>query len=165
MQIKVINGSILDQDVDAIVNAANSLGMMGGGIAGAIKQAGGEIIETEAVKQAPIPIGTAILTSGGSLPFKIIHAPTMKGPGDRTSTENVRMATRAALELADKSRFRRIALPGMGTGVGRVQPEDAAKVMIWEIESFHAIHLEEVLLVDVNEKMAQAFKRSLIGQL
>jgi O-acetyl-ADP-ribose deacetylase (regulator of RNase III) len=162
MLIKVINGNILRQDVDAIVNAANSHGYMGGGVAGAIKNTGGEIIEEEAVKQAPIPIGKAVVTSGGSLPFKVIHAPTMQNPADMTNVENIRLATRAALEAADKNKFRKIAIPGMGTGVGRVPVEDAAKIMIWEIESFHGIHLEEVLLVDLNEKMVQAFKKYLI---
>ena len=162
MQIKVINGNILRQEVDAIVNAANSHCLMGGGVAGAIKNAGGEVIETEAVRQAPIPIGKAILTSGGSLPFKVIHAPTMLDPADMTSAENVRLATRAALEVADENKFRSIAIPGMGTGVGHVPVEDAAKMMIWEIESFHPIHLEEVLLVDLNEKMVQAFKKYLV---
>jgi len=163
MRIKVINGSILRQDVDAIVNAANSYGEMGGGVAGAIMQAGGDLVEQEAVRQAPIPIGSAVLTSGGNLPFKVIHAPTMKNPGDSTTIENIRLAVRAALELADKSNFKRIAMPGMGTGVGRVKPEDAAKVMVWELESFHAVHLEEVLLVDLNEKMTQAFSKRLAG--
>ena len=152
----------MDQRVGAIVNAANSYGFMGGGVAGAIKQAGGQIVEDEALKQGTTQIGNAILTSGGKLSFKVIHAPTMKNPGDKTSVENIRLATRAALELADKNKFKRIAMPGMGTGVGRVSVEDAAKIMIWEIESFHGIYLEEVLLVDVNEKMVQAWKKHLV---
>jgi len=160
--IKVVNGSILDQDVDAIVNAANSHGYMGGGVAWAIRQAGGDMIEKEAVKQAPIPIGRAVLTSGGKLHCKVIHSPTMENPSDITSAEKVRLATRAALELADKHRIRRLAFPGMGTGVGRVSFDDAAKAMIEEITSFNADTLREVLLSDINEKMVQAFKKNLV---
>ncbi|MEM2974259.1 MAG: macro domain-containing protein [Candidatus Micrarchaeia archaeon] len=161
MKITVINGNILDQKVDAIVNAANSFGYMGGGVAAAIKRAGGNVIEVEAIKQAPIPIGKAVLTTGGSLPFKIIHAPTMRNPGDKTTAEKIRAAVRSALELADKSGFGRIALPGMGTGVGRVPEDIAAKAMLQEIESFHAVHLKEIVLVDISDKMVQAFKRYL----
>ncbi|MGH7233164.1 MAG: macro domain-containing protein, partial [Nitrospiraceae bacterium] len=76
LQITVVHGSILDVDVDVIVNAANSLGIMGGGVAGVIKRAAGHEVDEEARRQAPIPVGRAIMTSGGKTHFKgIIHAP------------------------------------------------------------------------------------------
>jgi len=77
MEISVVQGSLLEVQADAIVNPANSLGLMGGGVAGVIKRFGGEEIEKEAVSKAPIPVGSAVLTSAGKLPFKgVIHAPT-----------------------------------------------------------------------------------------
>ena len=60
-------GDITSLDADAIVNAANSALWMGGGVAGAIKRAGGQGIEDEAVRQAPIPVGEAVVTGAGSL--------------------------------------------------------------------------------------------------
>jgi O-acetyl-ADP-ribose deacetylase (regulator of RNase III) len=91
MQIEVIKGSILEVDADVIVNPANSLGFMGGGVAGVIKRFGGEEIEKEAVQRAPIPVGSAVLTSAGKLKFKgVIHAPTMEEPAMDSSEEKVR---------------------------------------------------------------------------
>ena len=102
LQITVIHGSILDADAQVIVNAANSLGLMGGGVAGVIKRAAGAEVEREAVKDAPIRVGKAVLTSGGKTKFRgIIHAPTMPEPGMRILDRNVALATKAALMLAD----------------------------------------------------------------
>lgn len=97
MQIEVIKGSILEVDADVIVNPANSLGLMGGGVAGVIKRFGGEEIEKEAVQKAPIPVGSAVLTTAGKLKFKgVIHAPTMEKPAMESSEEKVRKAVRQA---------------------------------------------------------------------
>lgn len=97
LHITVIQGSILDANAEVIVNAANSHGFMGGGVAGVIKRAAGIEVEQEAVKQAPIAVGRAVLTSGGKTLFKgIIHAPTMPEPGMRIPAENVSRATKAA---------------------------------------------------------------------
>src|SRR5712692_11111670 len=119
MQVRVVHGSILDMDVQAIVNAANSRGIMGGGVAGVIKRAAGAEVDAEARRQAPIPVGSAVVTSGGRTQYQaIIHAPTMPEPAMRIEPENVALATRAALALADVRGFSSIAIPGMGTGVG-----------------------------------------------
>jgi len=67
MKITVKHDSILKQKVDAIVNPANSFGYMGGGVADAIKQMGGEVIEEEAILNAPVEIGSALATSAGTL--------------------------------------------------------------------------------------------------
>lgn len=159
IEIRVMQGSILDVDVDAIVNAANSLGLMGGGVAGVIKRAAGHEVEAEARRQAPIAVGTAVLTSGGRTRFRgIIHAPTMPEPGMRIPPENVTLATRAALALADEQGFESIAMPGMGTGVGGVAPADAARVMVDETTRFSARSLKKVVLVDVDPEMVKAWK-------
>ena len=94
MKITVLQGDLTKLKVDAIVNPANSFGEMGGGVAGVIRRIGGEEIEREAVRQAPIPIGKAVVTTAGSLPCKkVIHAPTMVNPSERTDTASVRKAT------------------------------------------------------------------------
>ncbi|MCS7262600.1 MAG: ADP-ribose-binding protein [Aquificaceae bacterium] len=162
MEILVLQGSILQVQADAIVNPANSLGLMGGGLAGVIKRAGGEEIEREAVARAPIPVGSALLTTAGRLPFKgVIHAPTMEEPSMETTEEKVRSAVRASLELADSLCFERLAMPGMGTGVGRLPRDQSAKAMLEEIRSFRAEHLRRVLLVDVDAQMVQEWRRHL----
>ena len=159
MEIVIIEGNLLQVEADIIVNPANSLGYMGGGVAGVIKRVGGSIIEEEAVIKAPIPIGSAIITTAGSLPFKgVIHAPTMEEPAMETTEEKVRKAVRASLELADKMGFKSIAMPGMGTGVGKLPKDIAAKAMIEEIKSFKAVNLEKVLLVDIDRELVQKWR-------
>ncbi len=162
LQIRVIQGSILEVTADAIVNAANSLGFMGGGVAGVIKRAAGQGVEDEARKQAPIEVGKAVLTSGGETRFKgIIHAPTMPQPAMRIPAENVALATSAALELADERGFESIALPGMGTGVGGVDPNDAAMRMIREVQRYSPVTLKTVILVDIDPAMVSAWRLAL----
>jgi len=159
MEIVIIEGSLLQVEADLIVNPANSLGYMGGGVAGVIKRVGGSIIEEEAVIKAPIPVGSAIITTAGSLPFKgVIHAPTIEEPAIETTEEKVRKAVRASLELADKMGFKSIAMPGMGTGVGKLPKDIAAKAMIEEIKSFKAVNLEKVLLVDIDRELVQKWR-------
>ena len=162
MKIEVVGGSILDVEVDALVNPANSGGRMGGGVAGVIRRAAGPEVEAEAVKAAPIPVGTAVMTTGGTTRFSgIIHAPTMTRPAEAIPVENVRKATRAALQLAEEKKIERIALPGMGTGVGRVSPQAAARVMIEEIAAFKGGSIKKIILVDLSQEMVAAWQEAL----
>lgn len=155
-------GDLTTLAVDAIVNPANSYGWMGGGVAGAIKRRGGQEIEDDALRQAPIYIGEAVVTVAGSLPARaVIHAPTMKEPAERTDIKRVRLAMEASLRIADGNRFSSIAVPGMGTGVGRVAPEEAARVMVETARSFKAKYLKKVVLVGIDDKMVQAFSSAL----
>ncbi len=161
MEVEVKRGSLLEVDAEVIVNPANSQGYMGGGVAGVIKRFGGEEIEREALSKAPIPVGEAVLTTAGKLKFKgVIHAPTMEEPAMRTTEEKVRRAVRAALKLADELCFRSIAFPGMGTGVGRVPKDVAARAMVEEIKEFKARCLEKVVLVDVDEDMVKEWEKA-----
>ena len=162
MKITVQQGDLTKLKIDAIVNPANSFGEMGGGVAGVIRRVGGEQIEEEAVKQAPIPIGQAVVTTAGSLPCKkVIHAPTMVNPAERTDAEAVRRATVAALEAADRSGLSTLAFPGMGTGVGRVPLDVAASTMVKAIRSFKAESLKEVALIGIDQGMVQAFQKAI----
>jgi O-acetyl-ADP-ribose deacetylase (regulator of RNase III) len=162
VDVIVVHGSILDVDAEVIVNAANSLGIMGGGVAGVIKRAAGQEVEGEARHRSPIALGSAVLTSGGATKFKgIIHAPTMSRPAMRISAANVALATKAALALSDEHRFQSIALPGMGTGVGGVSHVDAAATMLRAIKSYSPRFLKSVILVDVDEAMVTAWRAQL----
>lgn len=163
LEIEIQQGSILDAAGEAIVNAANSQGWMGGGVAGAIKRAAGKQVEAEAVAQGPIPVGEAVLTSGGKTRFRgIIHAPTMERPAMRIPAENVGKATTAALRLAEEKGFIVIALPGMGTGVGGVDHSAAAVSMIQAITQFQARRLQRILLVDIDPAMVAAWRQAVM---
>lgn len=165
LEIIVRKGDITKERVDAIVNPANSRGTMGGGVAGAIKKTGGDEIEREAIEHAPIRIGEAIATTAGKLPARfVIHAPTMEMPAQKISIENVERATHGALECAKNLGIRSIAFPGMGTGVGGVAKEDAAKCMINTIKRFldtEESNLSTIVLVGFDNELVREFKRSL----
>ena len=162
--IKVAVCDITKTYVDAIVNAANSLMYMGGGVAGAIRRIGGIEIEEEAIKKAPVSVGKAIFTKAGRLNAKwIIHAPTMERPAMKIPDDNVILATHAALHLANEMNINSIALPALGTGVGGVNRKVAAKLMAEEIIKHIDVgtSLREIVLCDIHDEQAIAFKNAL----
>ena len=124
--LEVVESDITQLDVDAIANAANDHLWMGGGVAGAIKRAGGDEIEREAMRNAPAPVGTAVVTSAGRLPARhVVHGVVM-GQDLHTTPELVARATRSCLEAADELGAESLALPAFGTGVRGLPPADAA---------------------------------------
>ena len=134
---------------------------MGGGVAGAIKRVGGVEIEKEAISKAPILIGKAVATKAGALPCRyVIHAPTMKHPAMKIDVENVKLATKAALETGIKLKLKTICIPGMGTGVGGVPVDKAAKAITTLAKKFQERY-EEIILIDRNEDMIESFMRFL----
>ncbi len=130
LRIVLLEGDITKVKADAVVNPANSLMVMGGGVAGAIKRAGGREIEDEARRYAPVPVGKAVVTRAGRLRASyVIHAPTMKYPAMRIGVENVAMATKAAISLAKELGVESVAFPAMGAGVGGVSTRASARTM------------------------------------
>ncbi len=154
VSIKGVQGDLTRINADAIVNPANSYMVMGGGVAGAIKRRGGVIIEREARKHAPVPVGEAVVTTAGNLPAKyVIHAPTMEKPAMRIPPENVYKATKAALTKCLELSINKIAIPGMGTGVGGVAPETAGKEMAKAIKDVLDTApgvFKEIIIIDLN---------------
>jgi len=161
LEIEIKKGDITKVKADAIVNPANSFGWMGGGSAYAIKKAGGAEIEMEAVDRGPLEIGRAIATTAGSLPFKaVIHAPTMISPSEEAKPYNAQMAVHGALMLADDKEYKIVAMPGLGTGVGSLDKDEAAKVMIDVIKKFEPRkNLEKVILIDIDKDMVEAWEQ------
>jgi O-acetyl-ADP-ribose deacetylase (regulator of RNase III) len=159
MTITIKKGDITLVRCDAIVNPANSYGYMGGGVAGAIKRKGGIEIEKEAIGKAPIKIGDAIATTAGKLPCKyVIHAPTMEKPAMQTNVYNIEFAVKGALKLAKELGIKIIAIPGMGTGIGGVEEEKAAEKIV-EVSKDFEKYFDEIILIDINEKMVNAFRK------
>lgn len=118
LTLDVVDGDIAALAVDAVVNEANDHLWMGSGVAGALKRAGGEEIEREAMAKGPIPVGTAVVTRGYRLPAPwVIHAVVM-GQDLRTDEDLIRRATKESLEIADRLGSASLALPAFGTGVG-----------------------------------------------
>ncbi len=164
MVIHVAQGDIanLPSDIDAIVNPANSLGLMVGGVAAAIREAGGQAIEDEAKASAPIAVGAAVVTTGGELfTRQVIHVPTMEEPGMKIGVENVRRATRAALLAAARNNLTRIAFPAIGTGVGGVPFDEAARAMVDELRAHRQPQPQEVWLIAAKPEMIPHFQEAL----
>jgi len=166
-KIQLKKGDITNIKVDAIVNPANSHGLMGGGAALSIKNKGGSEIEKEAISKAPIPVGEAIATTAGKLKAKyVIHAPTMEEPAQPSNIISVKKATIAALKKASELKISSIAFPGMGTGVGGVPKTKAAQAMIKTIKDFlDQSTIKEVILIAYNQEMFEAFKDAIKKKL
>jgi O-acetyl-ADP-ribose deacetylase (regulator of RNase III) len=102
------------------------------------------------------------VTNAGQLWAKhVIHAPTMEEPGIKVGIENVRRATRAALIAAAHHGFETIALPGMGTGLGGVDPSDAARAIVDELRAHRQPKPGTVYLVDLNEEILFCLEEAL----
>jgi O-acetyl-ADP-ribose deacetylase (regulator of RNase III) len=162
MVIHVARGDLTQLPVDAIVNPSNSLGTMIGGLAASIRDRGGQSIEDEARASAPIAVGAAVITTAGDLFAKaVIHAPTMEEPGMKIGVENVRRATRAALLAASRSNHDIVAFPALGTGVGGVPFDEAARAMVDEIRAHRQAQPSTVYLIAQSEEGVSAFEDAL----
>ncbi len=161
LRLEVVEGDITALEIDAIANAANNHLWMGAGVAGAIKRAGGEEIEREAVAKGPIEVGDAIATGAGRLQARyVIHGAVM-GQDLRTNAALVRQTTRRCLEVADGLACRSLALPAFGTGVGGFPLEECARIMVDEASSFEPGSLERVVFAVFGADAEPAFRNAL----
>lgn len=161
MKLSVAEGDITALEVDAIANAANDHLWMGAGVAGAIKRAGGEEIEREAVAKGPIEVGDAVATGAGRLVARwVIHGAVM-GQDLRTDERLIRRTTRRCLEVADELAARSLALPAFGTGVGGFPVDECARIMVAEARGYEPRALGEVVFAVFGEDARQAFATAL----
>ena len=126
----LVDGDITEQEVDAIVNPANSALQLGGGVAGAIRRKGGPKIQEECDSIGGTPVGTAVITTGGNLKAKhVIHAvgPRM-GEGDEE--RKLQDATLSSLKLADQHKLKSIAFPAISTGIFGYPVDRCAEIML-----------------------------------
>lgn len=161
--IEVVQGDITTEATDTIVNAANNHLWMGGGVAGAIKRAGGEEIEREAIALGPIDVGNAVITSAGKLQTKhVIHAAVM-GQDLHTNAEKIKAATVSSLKLAEEKKLSSISFPALGTGVGGFSVFHCAKIMLTEAIAFlqRSQHVHVVRIILFDDATFSAFKEEL----
>jgi O-acetyl-ADP-ribose deacetylase (regulator of RNase III) len=160
--VEVLDADITALEVDAIANAANTQLMHGGGVAGAISRAGGPEVQRESSSRAPIGLGEAVETTGGSMPCRwVLHAATME-LGGPTSAEVIRRATASTLALADRLGARSLALVAFGTGVGGFPVEDAARIEVSEVRRHlsEGSELERVVFAVRGAAAREAFERA-----
>jgi O-acetyl-ADP-ribose deacetylase (regulator of RNase III) len=161
LELEVRQGDIARVEADAIANAANDRLWMGAGVAGALKRAGGDEIEREAMAIGGIPLGTAVATTAGRLRARwVIHGAVM-GQDLRTDADLVQRTTRACLEVADELGARSLALPAFGTGVGGFPLGRCASIMVEEAGIFAAESLESVIFAVYGEEAYEAFSSAL----
>ena len=141
-RIKLVFGDITKLEVDAIVNAANSSLMGGGGVDGAIHRAGGPAILDECRKivarQGRCETGNAVITSGGNLPAKyVIHTvgPIWRG-GNNNEAKLLENAYSNSLKLAVENGVETIAFPNISTGIYGFPKQKAAEIAIVTVSKF-----------------------------
>jgi len=138
-RITLVEGDVTEQEVDAIVNAANSALVLGAGVAGAIRQKGGPSIQEECDAIGPIEVGEAAVTGAGDLGARfVIHAAGMP-PGGQANEESIRSSVRRSFELARQQGCRTLACPAIGAGIGGVSLQRCAEVSLEEARS----HMEQ----------------------
>ncbi len=169
-KLSIIKGDITEQATEAIVNAANSSLMGGGGVDGAIHQAGGPAILAECkqivARQGRLPTGQAVITTGGNLKAKyIIHTvgPVWQG-GNKGEARLLASAYRESLKLAAEKRLTSVAFPSISTGAYGYPVDKAAIVAVEAVTSFlkeSATSIREVVFVLFDSRTFEAYASAL----
>lgn len=140
--IQVVQGDITQIHADAIVNAANSSLLGGGGVDGAIHRAGGKTILEECkdiiAKQGTCKTGEAVITTGGKLPAKyVIHTvgPVWRG-GNEQEEEKLADCYKNSLKLAEKHQLDTVAFPNISTGIYGFPKDKAAQIAVKTVQGF-----------------------------
>jgi O-acetyl-ADP-ribose deacetylase len=134
--IRLIKGDITDQNVDVIVNPANSYLKHGGGVAGAIVRKGGKIIQTESDKIGFVPVGSSVITTSGELPCQaIIHT---VGPKMGEGNEDFKLSKsiHSSLFLASDNSYKSISIPAISSGIFGFPKYRCANILLDESIKF-----------------------------
>jgi len=162
MKIQLQKGDITKVETDAIVNAANTSLLGGGGVDGAIHRAGGKAILDECVqirnKQGGCKVGEAVITNAGKLPAKkVIHTVGPRWNDNKSNErEKLRNCYLNSLQLAVENNLSTIAFPNISTGVYKFPKDLAAEIAIATVKGFKTDIIEEVIFVcfdDENYKL------------
>lgn len=164
-KLSLIQGDITQQDTEAIVNAANTTLLGGGGVDGAIHRAGGPQILKECkeirARQGGCPTGKAVITSGGKLKARyVIHTVGPVWSGKNHDDNLLRNAYCNSLTLAEEEGVRSIAFPSISTGAYRFPLERAARITLTALSNFlkKPRRLEEVRFVLFSEEILKSYE-------
>lgn len=159
-KINVIKGDITKLEVDAIVNAANTSLLGGGGVDGAIHRAGGPAILEECRKIGGCKTGEAVVTTAGDMPCgMVIHAvgPVWNG-GHKNEPELLASAYRNSLDCARENEARTVAFPNISTGVYAYPKDEAARIAIDTVRNYPHDVPEEVIFVCFDDENLHIYR-------
>jgi O-acetyl-ADP-ribose deacetylase (regulator of RNase III) len=169
-KLVLIQGDITLQSTEAIVNAANSSLMGGGGVDGAIHRAGGPAILEECKRiverRGRLPAGKAVITTGGNLRSRhVIHTvgPIWRG-GGHGEPDLLASAYLESLKIAEDNKLDSVSFPSISTGAYGYPADDAAEVALKAVVSFlksRASHLKEVVFVLYSRSALESYERAL----
>jgi O-acetyl-ADP-ribose deacetylase len=160
-EILLMRGDLTEMDTDAIVNAANNDLQLGGGVAGAIRREGGDIIQEECNAIGSIPVGGAGITTGGNLKARyVIHAASMQ-LGGQTTAHALRSSIAHSLRIAAQKSLKTIAFPAVGTGIAGFPMEECAEIMLAEALDHlkRGTSLEKIYFVLYDAAALEVFKK------
>jgi O-acetyl-ADP-ribose deacetylase (regulator of RNase III) len=161
VEIEFKVGDITEETADAIVNAANSSLIMGGGVAAAIRNAAGMRVQEEVSAKAPIPIGSAVETSGGSMRARYVIHGALMGMDYRTDYSRITSTMASVMDRAEALGITSIAYPAFGTGVGRFPADQSAEGMLTVLKRYidsGRTGLTKVVFVLWSEEILEAFE-------
>jgi len=165
IKIQAVRGDITEEEVDAVVNAANRYLSHGGGVAGAIVSRGGPVIQEESdsiiQKKGPLETGEAVITGGGNLKAKyVIHT---AGPvwGEGNEDDKLRNAVLSVLKIAGKYQLKSISMPAVSCGIFGFPKKQGTQIIYKTIKQYlknNKTTLEEIHLIGIGEEIPELFK-------
>ena len=161
--VELVKDDITELNTDAIVNPANSRLQHGAGVAGAIVNKGGYVIQRESDKLRFCPVGNAVITTAGKLKAKyVIHA---VGPvnGEGNEDAKLKSATISALKLADRYKLKSIAFPAISTGAFGFPKDRCANIMLNAVVEYanEDTSLEKIVFCLYGNETFRIFKDTL----
>jgi O-acetyl-ADP-ribose deacetylase (regulator of RNase III) len=134
--ICLVKGDITEQNVDVIVNPANSFLKHGGGVAGAIVRKGGNIIQIESDKIGFVPVGSSVLTTSGKLPCNVIIHTVGPKMGDGNEDFKLSKSINSSLSLASEKGYTSISIPAISSGIFGFPKDRCADILLDETINF-----------------------------
>lgn len=164
MTIELTKGDITKIEVDAIVNAANTSLLGGGGVDGAIHKAGGKQILDECIeirnRQGGCKVGEAVITNAGNLPSKkVIHTVGPRWNDNKSDEKNkLKNCYVNSLNLAEKNGIKSIAFPNISTGIYKFPKDKAAEIAIKTVKEYPSKIIEKIIFVCFDDENFQLYK-------
>jgi O-acetyl-ADP-ribose deacetylase (regulator of RNase III) len=166
-KLEIASGDITQLEVDAVVAPASTELWMDHGVAAAIKRAGGDAVEKEAVLQGPVKVGEAVVTTGHDLKARWVVHVALAESGPTADAGAIAAATRSSLAAAEHAHSRSVALPAFGTGACAFPLYQCSSIMVAETVAYLKEHpntsLRHVMFAVYDDAARASFKNAMAG--